>query len=109
MQMLGSFHNPTNNGISFLRLLTRNGAAAAAWAPAVWEEEFVPTGKCIALGQLVPLNPTAHHPGSRNNPALPQAGTGASSCFSKDERKKVSMCFPALSPSSVVLPNNKAT
>lgn len=108
MQALGPFNNLTNNCISFLRLLACNGVAAAL-APAVCEErEFVPRGKCIALGQLVPLNPRAHHLGSRNTPALLSAGTGVSS-FKYE--KKVSTCFPVLPPllfsPVVVLPSNR--
>lgn len=68
VQALGPFNNSTNNCILFLRLLACNGAAAAL-APAVWEErEFVPRAKCIALGQLVPPNPRVHYLGGGNSP-----------------------------------------
>lgn len=68
VQALGPFNNSTNNCILFLRLLACNGAAAAL-APAVWEErEFVPRAKCIALGQLVPPNPRVHYLGSGSSP-----------------------------------------
>lgn len=86
IQALGPFNNSTNNCILFLRLLACNGAAAAL-APAVWEErEFVPRAKFIALGQLVPPNPSVHYLGSGNSPLCSQQELELPVAFQKIKR-----------------------